>query len=483
MVSLAIGGPVAAILVSQQKAIAERNAELARDAQHKAEQSAELARQERERAIAAQRVAETNEQKAVAAQKEADQNARSAAEQRGLALEALSTLVTKVQNQLRETPATQKLKQDLLGTGLDGLRKVAKSAQTSRITDGMMAEAHQRMGDIFQSLGQYAEAREQYEASHEIRQAIAGAAPQHLESQRLLALSFSKLGDIRYLEGNASLARQHYEACLRLRETLAAEHGRNAPLLVDLATSYTMLAGVSEPDEAEKYYRQALEIRQALAAQAPEATRANRERDVWILYNRLAALCQKRNELAQAESYYEQALAQARKLADLLPTSIRAKIDLATSQASVALIQNQAGRTAEAREHFGQAIALLAPLAAEDPRNLELQTYYALFLARHGDVVQAAARAEQLRALAPQNHLNLYNVACCYALCAAAVKQAPPAGDSAAAPSEDYAGRAIRTLREAATRGLNGTAGIEGDHDLDAIRDHPEYPALLEALK
>src|SRR6185295_11466083 len=54
LLSLAIGGPVAAILVSQQKAIAERNAQAAR---------------------AAQAAAEKNELKAVTAQKEADQNA------------------------------------------------------------------------------------------------------------------------------------------------------------------------------------------------------------------------------------------------------------------------------------------------------------------------------------------------------------------------------------------------------------------------
>jgi hypothetical protein len=81
----------------------------------------------------------------VAARKEADQNAKSAAEQRGLAVDALGTLVGKVQKQLRSTPATQTLKQELLQTGLDGLRQVAKSAQGSHTTDAMMAEAYERM--------------------------------------------------------------------------------------------------------------------------------------------------------------------------------------------------------------------------------------------------------------------------------------------------------------------------------------------------
>jgi hypothetical protein len=140
-----VGAPIAAVKIAVERdaAIAARDA--AKTAQGRAER--------------AQKLAETNEQKAVLAQQAADQHAKAAAEQRGLALEALGTLVTRVQNQLRETPATQQLKQDLLRTGLDGLRKVAQSAQGSGHADAMMAEAHLRLGEIFEKLAVHAEAR------------------------------------------------------------------------------------------------------------------------------------------------------------------------------------------------------------------------------------------------------------------------------------------------------------------------------------
>src|SRR5262249_21377359 len=147
----------------------ERKAEIARgDAERNAEQ------------------ARKNEQQAQAARKEADQNAKSAAEQRGLAVDALGTLVSKVQKQLKATPATQTLKQELLQTGLDGLRQVAKSAQGSHAIDAMMAEAYERMGDVFQSVGEHAEARQQYEQSHVIRSALARTDPDQDIAQRNL---------------------------------------------------------------------------------------------------------------------------------------------------------------------------------------------------------------------------------------------------------------------------------------------------------
>src|SRR5262249_22506222 len=97
LLSLALGGPVAAVLIGPPNALAVKDEHAAKTAQAQAER---------------------NEKKAIAARQEADQNARAAAEQRGLALEALGTLVGKVQTQLRITPATQKLREDLLRTGI-----------------------------------------------------------------------------------------------------------------------------------------------------------------------------------------------------------------------------------------------------------------------------------------------------------------------------------------------------------------------------
>lgn len=463
---------VGIVLVTRLKLEADRQAAIARAAEVEAHQ-------EKDRA-------EQNEQRAIAAQLEASKNAKSAAEQRGLALEALGGLVTKVQNQLRETPATQQLKQDLLLTGLEGLRKVAKSAQNSQAADGMMAEAHQRMGDMFQSLAQHTDARQEYEKSHSVRLALAQRSPDQNDAQRQLAFSFGKLGDISFLEGDTELARQHYSEARKLREALAANDPTSDQAQVDLATSYVMLGKVSEPAIALDYYTQALELRQKLAASAAEGSRPIRERDIWIIYNRLAELSLRLKDTAEAQRYFDRALAQAKKLVMLVPKSVRAKSELALSHVNVGKTRSQLGQLDEARESFGQALALLRPLAADDPRNLDVQANFALVLARHGDYEEAAQKAEDLRQLAPQNYLNLYNVACCYSLCVASINRIATneIGDSEVVSlQKQYGDRAIAVLREAAKRGLKGTADVMADPDLDAIRVHPEYKQLLAQLK
>jgi tetratricopeptide (TPR) repeat protein len=341
------------------------------------------------------------------------------------------------------------------------------------------------MGEIFEKLAEHAEARQQYELSHAIRSELARAGQGSAQAQGSLALSFTKLGDISLLEGHRELAHTHYSQALRLREALLAGKQPQGTALIDLATSYVKLGGVSEPEEARRYFGQALKFRQSIAAKTTGASLRFRERDVWITLNKLAELSLRLKDIAAARDYYDQALAQAFKLRDLAPQSIRAKIDLAHSHAHVGVVRAGQGDQDASKNSFREALELLRPLADEDPRNLEVRTTLALVLARHGDHVLAVEQAEYFRGLAPQNYLNLYNVACCYSLSAGAVA----GGRSADALTADelalqrrYADQAIATLRQAADHGLKGTEGVVADPDLDAIRSHPEYPRLLETL-
>jgi eukaryotic-like serine/threonine-protein kinase len=480
LLSLAVGGPVAAMLISQQKAVAVKNEQAAKKSRAEAVQNEQAAKR-------AQAEAERNELLAIAARQEASTNAKLAAEQRGLALEALGGLVTTVQNKLRGTPATQRLRQELLQIGMDGLRKVAKSAETAHAGDGMMAEAHQRMGDVFQSVGQHAEARQQYEQSHAIRLSLATTDPDRAAAQRNLALSFSKLGDISKLEGNTALARQHYSEALRIREAISDQDEQSDTTQVDLATSFITLGNVSEPEEARTYYIQALKLRQALAATGTDPViRANRGRDVWITLNRLAEVSLKLKDSAGARQYYDLALAQALALHDVVAGNTQIVADLAQAHQNVGLVRAQAGEFEAAKQSFGEALVLLRPLAAEDAENNVLQTNFMLVLARGGEHVEAAQKAETFRTRAPPIYGNLFNIACCYSLCVDAVvrgKAADQLTEQEQAWQRAYGDNAIAALRQAITRGLRGTAGVTSDSDLEAIRSHPEYPQVLEELK
>src|SRR5690606_41073386 len=122
----------------------------------------------------------------------------------------------------------------------------------------------------------------------------------------------------------------------------------------------------------------------------------------------------------------------------------------------------------------------LRPLAEKDRDNLPLQSDFALLLARAGEHAEAAERAGQLRRLAPRNPGYLYNAACAYSLCAAAVG---PGGavetPTAAALRERYAGLAVAALRDAAANGFADRELLRTDADLDPVRGHPGFAEVL----
>ena len=107
-------------------------------------------------------------------------------------------------------------------------------------------------------------------------------------------------------------------------------------------------------------------------------------------------------------------------------------------------------------------------------------------LAGRGQHVAAAEAARKLRDLAPQDFNNLYEVACCYALCVPAV--APGKRPEQLTPEESaararYTACAVEALAEAARRGYRDVDHIEADPDLAAIRSDKGYQKVVEQLK
>src|SRR5262249_60556572 len=93
----------------------------------------------------------------------------------------------------------------------------------------------------------------------------------------------------------------------------------------------------------------------------------------------------------------------------------------------------------------------------------------------------AAATAEKLHALGPADSPTLYDVACCYALCAAGV--APGKAADRLAPEESkarrrYTARALQSLAEAVLRGYRDVDRMEADPDLAPVRPEKEYRLL-----
>jgi tetratricopeptide (TPR) repeat protein len=128
------------------------------------------------------------------------------------------------------------------------------------------------------------QARDAYMAALTIRERLAGAAPQVLDLQRDLCVSYDRLSDLYRAQGqlDASL-----DACLRALATarlLAAAEPDRADYQRNLSVSYSKVGNVhrarGEHDLADAAYAQSLEIADRLAAAEPE--RADYQRDLVI---------------------------------------------------------------------------------------------------------------------------------------------------------------------------------------------------------
>jgi serine/threonine protein kinase len=87
-----------------------------------------------------------------AAREDAQKNEKLAAEQRTLALQTVRLVVDDIDAQLKNKPALQELRQKLLDKALEGLNKVARSADNSRAIDHQTFRVHLELGDLFMTL-------------------------------------------------------------------------------------------------------------------------------------------------------------------------------------------------------------------------------------------------------------------------------------------------------------------------------------------
>jgi adenylate cyclase len=95
----------------------------------------------------------------------------------------------------------------------------------------------------------------------------------------------------------------------------------------------------------------------------------------------------------------------------------------------------------------------------QNPDDARAKLFHAVLLLEDGQRERAIAEADDALAMAPNDSLMLYNLACLYA----------QLGDKP---------KAIATLKEAVAAGVTNYQWWKHDPDLDSLHDDPEFQAL-----
>jgi serine/threonine-protein kinase len=494
---------------------------------------------ERQAADAARQLAERRKQEADDAHDQARKNADEALKQGALALGAFSTLINEVQNQIGDSPGMQPLKAKLLETALDNLDKVAKSDEDARLQGRMMANAYMRMGQLFQQLGQSEKAYTQYQKCHDIIQALAARDPKSDKAQANLAATFTQLGEMSLeLRRDMRASLTYYQKALDIRKLLVGRPLTDSldPVKVkgDLAESY-MRVGVThlrlgEVERAGDNVERALELRQQLVDDAPTDTSAQVEvarsyrLDLARSYMALAEVRFRSRDWDSARVAFAHGLALCERVHLENAKKPQYKLEFANTLGNVGVFEVRTGRLDEARTHYGRYLMLMQELADLDPKNVYYQRYLGLanyrlatlarrvhdadtaqrcnqkcleireklaaadakserrrmelilVLPRCGQHVRAAEEAAKFLNSSTADREVLYEVAQCYAQCAAAVSDAPEL-------AREYRDKASEALTRALAQGFKDLVILETEPDLDALRDQPTFQALLATLK
>src|SRR5262249_36137236 len=140
---------------------------------------------------------------------------------------------------------------------------------------------------------------------------------------------------------------------------------------VDLAAAYTRMGNVSAPAKALAYYEEALKLRLELAGPPPWKVAATR--DVMVSYNKLTGAHLSLGQPAAGQKYAAESLKLADALVRAAPKINLFKQDFAFSFEQIGKVFLGIGDGVKAKQCFVKALELVQPLAASDPKDLNLQ--------------------------------------------------------------------------------------------------------------
>jgi eukaryotic-like serine/threonine-protein kinase len=334
-----------------------------------------------------------------------------------LAVDALRTFTTEVQDKLSTRAATRDLRESLLQTAATKLAKLAANAEESGEADASAVDARLALGEVYRRADLNADrAAAEYTKAREIAVRLVEATPGEPDLELRLADCDERLGDVALMNGQAGEARRHFQAAFDRREKLPDSAKVRSARADSHAKLGQALRRLLDLPAAIKHFEEALRLTERLSADAP-ADR-NAERSVGVSHLALADALRDAERPADSRAAAREALRVFEAVSAKDPNAELYKSDVASTHQRIAVALNMLGKPADAVAAARTGLELRKKLVAADPRRTDLQlalaqihNHLSQYLSARGDEAEALAEAKaahaitgELLAAAPKDH-------------------------------------------------------------------------------
>ena len=461
------------------------------------------------------------------------------------ALEAVDKMLTRVGSErMARVPAFQEEREAILKEALDFYQGLLRIESADPMVRRETARAFVKMAELEQYLGQTELAAENCGRAIAMQTQLAAEFPNQPDYRDDLAKSHIALGYANALLNKTDLTEKAYEQALKISAELIAKYPEGSAYRetqADASIALGFYFAHGQPRQAEANLKQALALAKQLAREHPEsesyrgllAASYNFLGIIYLMDNKLreadaalregmALLQPAQGSPPKSSKYYDQALvtgvltmgyvslrggkfapamenlqkgiALGEELLRLQPKFYPYRIQLAMAYYTMSTIELNRNRNAEA-EAFAHKAATLFDAMDKDgvllpwliPIVTSMRALDLVFVVRKGDYTGAVASAEVLSAKSPPKAALAYNLACVYALAAAAAAADEKVPTQVRSQSvEKFSGHAMELLRKSREGYLNSPGAIQHmkkDTDLDSLRSRQDFKDFVAELE
>jgi serine/threonine-protein kinase len=360
-----------------------------------------------------------------------------------------------------------------------------------------LAKCHTSLGVLEKNLGKHREAQADFEAARAIYQGLIDAHPDSDPDRGDLARSFVNLSGARFQLGKLGEALATAGQARDAYQKLADAHPGVTGYRVGLAKTYEVIGSTrsqSGPaNEALAAYERAQAVHEQLTRDYP-AVAEFQVNLAWVTLN-VSQTHARAGRATEALASCEKAREIFQRLSEANPSVSSYRFYLADSLCDLGDLLAEGGKWDQAVASYREALSITGKLADAHPDDPDYRYRQARALKRMGVVHQRAGRSaeaaadlrrglqilESVSGKTSSEIERVYNLACYESLLAGAA--ASPGSGLTPAESRAAADKAMAHLRLAIDQGLSAADLLEGDTDLDPLRQREDFKKLLAGLK